>query len=854
MFSYSRSPERLDVHDDSNMEAAPPSYEKATLVDYWDLIARYIPSSDLCSAALVCSRWHSTFVPHLWGNPASHFGIENDRVYVALTRFKRTLQTARLLVRSLTHTVHLPPAHAEIYNGPHADWLRDILERLPNLQSLIVRGLPFFDHSALQALRYKRPKNNNEEGLPPGVVELPASAGPSFQRPADFIPSFGLRLLDASRCPNVTSGSLAQGLGRFEGLLYLDLSFTYAAREPIVLNTLRRFTGLQVLKLRSTSLSDDALAVLGPAIARRVRSLDIRDNHVSDRGVRTLLDECFTISGTDNYNSESGQRSPALLPYMGSEMLGIYQGEDFESFLRSGFTGRFVGRLAIEDAPEGGITHLYIAGNVMTVEGVSGLVRSRRLHVLDAQSVTSGLGRHLSNASYSSDDAVFTAPGVEKLTPLLSKYASDTLKFLRIDHSLVTKDAPSLLADEIVQGRCELDDTALPDLPRYAAELGGPSVHPEAFELPTAQSPKYELPGDPMQFVVSPATNDRQHRIAEEEPTMSGVRRGSAFAPEVVDPLAAETDRLNLLSPVSPTEEGTTMIGTLIMSPLSPTLPSVPSSPTIAPQRSMSFRPRSYSSVADERRARLNGHSANKHNLHPAMLPHLTTLVLTDIPPFSPTKDISERLICFIKQCAEESWLARSQARMDYALPPGRKGHAAAIQQSADKVFALKKLVLELAPEKARRSSRPNPWHHTTTKSMTEDRDSETLWSAAETDFSFFGDEDYSFPSLESGRYAHSSQSNEKEVSFGNGSMSTSNATQPKTPVEPRFDTIAFLSAFRKERKLAHSRNIAAGATDPETEGYWEGTVQVVRPSIGLRADEEMDYYGNRFENGYLYK
>lgn len=63
------------------MEAAPPSYEKATLVNPWDLIAKYIPSSDLCSAALVSVAWHAIFVPHLWGNPAAHFSQENDRVY-----------------------------------------------------------------------------------------------------------------------------------------------------------------------------------------------------------------------------------------------------------------------------------------------------------------------------------------------------------------------------------------------------------------------------------------------------------------------------------------------------------------------------------------------------------------------------------------------------------------------------------------------------------------------------------------------------------------------------------------------------------------------------------------------------
>ena len=225
------------------MEAAPPTYEKATLADWLDLVAKYIPSSDLCAAALVCSKWHATISPHLWGNPASHFGIENDRVYVALTKFKRTLQTARLLVRSQTHTLHFPPAHAEIYNGPPPDWLRDILSRLPNLQSLIVRGLPFFDHGALIALTQWKPSETSSSQRDPHsfAVELPGSTGSIFQPPSNSIPSFGLRLLDASRCPNVTPSGLAQALKRFESLMYLDLSHTYAARDATVMKALRGF-------------------------------------------------------------------------------------------------------------------------------------------------------------------------------------------------------------------------------------------------------------------------------------------------------------------------------------------------------------------------------------------------------------------------------------------------------------------------------------------------------------------------------------------------------------------------------------------------------------------------------------
>lgn len=58
-----------------------PSYAEAVSHDHWNIIAPYIPSADLCSCALVCSRWHEIFSAHLWGNPASHFGVENDAVY-----------------------------------------------------------------------------------------------------------------------------------------------------------------------------------------------------------------------------------------------------------------------------------------------------------------------------------------------------------------------------------------------------------------------------------------------------------------------------------------------------------------------------------------------------------------------------------------------------------------------------------------------------------------------------------------------------------------------------------------------------------------------------------------------------
>lgn len=829
------------------MEAHPPSYEASTAVDVWQIVAEYLPSSDLCSAALCCSRWHTTFVPFIWGNPASHFGIENDAVYVALTHFKRTLQTARLLVRSLTHTLHLPPAHAEIYNGPQADWLRDVMERLPNLQSLIVRGLPFFDYAALQALSQVRSKPVENWRPDSGVVELPGSMGMSFQRPVNTIPAFGLRLLDASRCPNITSSGLAAALSRFEGLLYLDLSFSYPARENAVLEVMRKFQGLQVLKLRGISLKDDGVEMLARSIGLRVRSLDLRDNQVTDRGIRILLDHCFNTRAARADSMQSGQRSPVLLPYLGSEMLEIYQGEDFEGFLRNAFTGRFVSRLAIEDVPEGGITHLYVAGNPVTVEGISGLVRSRRLHVLDVGSVSPNCARHPSQVE-TKEDETMTMPGLEKLTPVFSRHAGEALSFLRVGHSLITKEAPNFHPDEVVQGRVELGDTHLPYNTNTFAELDGSGVRQEASELPAEPAtPRYELEGDPIQFAVSSAADDTftVNNPAEDE-TLTP-RRGSALAPEVVDSLSEDMQNASLLSPNS-AADGTMSSGSVV-SPLSAS----PSISTVKSPPSPGARPRSYSAMATERTARLNAHIAAGHNLHPAMLPHVQTLVLTDVPSFSPNRDVADRIIGFIKNCAEEASLARKQAALDYSAPPGRRGHASALKDSATKIFALRRLVLELeSDEAARRNSKASPWHHQGTKSMTEDRDSEALWSASETDFSFFGEEECTFPTLETGRFAFYSGAGEKEVSFGQPAPSP---LIQKRDI-PKVDNIALISAFRKERKAAHQRLVAASANpEAETEGCWDGLVQVVRSnSVGIRSDEEMDYYGNKFTNNYLYR
>ncbi|KAI5269357.1 hypothetical protein E4T47_07190 [Aureobasidium subglaciale] len=796
------------------MEANPPSYGQATTVNAWDLIAVYIPSSDLCSAALVSQQWHTTFAPHLWGNPASHFGDENDRVYVALTRFIRTLPWARRTVRSLTHTLHLPPAHAEIYNGPHADWLREVLEGLPNLQSLIVRGLPFFDHATLSALKYTRASGNRNQLVPAQML-------------------FGLRLLDASRCSNVTAIGLQQALRRFDSLLYLDLSWTNPARSPEILSTLSQFRGLQVLKLRGISLKDDDVHTLANAIKTRVRSLDLRNNQLTDRSVRILLQECFT--SPPRRDNDGQVMSPSLLPYLGAEMLAIYRGANFEAFLRNEFTDKFVGRLAIEDAPESGITHLYMSDNLLTIEGLSGLVRSGRLHVLDAGSIS---------PSMSTQDGTFDMifPSLAKLAPVFAESASHSLTHLRIDHSVLTQtppviqDAPNI---ETTPRHCELADTS--NYPVGVAELDRTT---EVYEMMGDTSFAVEVSGDAIPIIVTSTSDGKSNG------QLGVPRRRSQDFPIPVQTEDTTEDGLHVTGIEE--EDGRST------SSASRTLTPNPSAPSRG-------RGRSYSSVVAERKGRVQTHLTQAKGFHPGILPHLTTLVLTEVPPSSSTLDMPTRLISFVRACAEETSLAKLQARLDWTLPPGRRASHSYQREIARRSFALEQIVLEVAPQSVdqRKSEAASAWRHCGTKSVTQDQDSEALWAASQTDFSFFGEgETNSLDTmLEPARLPMIIMSG-MEVSVDHDPSPQYQRSQHQPIKElsaPQVDVISEMSKFRRSTKAAYQARKAAGEEDPEVDGFWEGNIKVVRRPHDVdprHEDDEVwaDYYGNRFSNGYLYR
>ena len=857
------------------MENVPPSYESAVSRDYWKTVALYIPSSDLCAACRVSRQWHETFAPYLWGNPASHFGTQNDAVYgekysvccsrhsvadliVALTRFKRTLKWARFSVRGLTHTLHLPPAQSEIYDGPHPEWLRDVLERLPNLQSLVVSELPFFDHQSLLALRH------HSSGRRPSIADTP--------------PSFALRLLIATHCMNTTSASLAEALSHFPSLVFADLSNTLAARDQNVLSNLKGMSNLQVLKLRNVHLRDEDVEILADAVDIRIRSLDLRGNHLTDRSVRTLLTLCFPANTGANGQASSGQALstnliedwPAGIVQPDPAVLDEFRDESLDEHFVRRLTKGLVSRLPFEDLYHSGITHLYIADNHLTVEGLSSLVKTKNLHVLDAGAVDSGrvLLRPRSLSSTSPPrfkDHLVILPGMEKLTPVLEKYGSSNITYLRLNHAIVTRAAP--IKEEIGSpAACELSaEDSFHEVDAAGVFEMNAAVHEmdasaPLYELPNEEAaPRYELPGDSMHIHLSPAKGEKPSLPLSRR--TSGTKRGGVFAPEVTGDEDATEELQGGESPVL------TATG---LGPIAQAVNGINCSETLqdgdadadGSKAATSSTEMSLALIQTQRQELRARYKDKPHGLSPGMLPKLRTLILTDVPCYDDNHHVVDALIQFIRDCASEAELASLQIDLAPESPqtfkqPRRKHK----RKDGLEIFALQRIVLEMAPPSSPGTTSSLDVHTSSftaspskpvnrTKSSTEDADSEALWNAQESnqDFSFFGDDG------ECGVYATDSAiqaaiSSEKMVSPINSQPPAITSHPKSTVLYSGADVVQELAKFRRERKTAFDDAVKRGVK--YVHGYWPGEVKVVRwTGRDDRRRGTIDFYGNYFDKG----
>jgi len=738
---------------------------------------------------------------------------------VALTRFKRTLKWARLSVRELTHTLHLPPAQAEIYDGPHAEWLGDVLEALPNLQSLIVSRLPFFDHQALLALR------NGRRNVTDGSC-----------------PTFSLRLLIAAQCKNMTASSLAEALTHLVGLAYLDLSGNSSARDPSVLSKLQSMPNLHILRLHHCQLRDSDMEILGSSIGIKVRSLDLRGNSLTDAGIKILLQYCFHTRGTRSRASsgvviEDSADWPASIARPDANILDEFRDETLSERFARRLTIGIVDRLPSQELRKSGVTHFYIAQNHLSVEGVSTLVRNARLYVLDVGSfetskVLSKPRAMSSSSPPTSGGRRIALPGAEKLILLLEDFGKD-LRYLRLHHSVVTHKAaareectalkPVELEGSVV--RIEIDST------------------PFVPELPNGEpAPRYELPGDAMQIFISPAIGEKLSLDAIE--AVSSPRRGSAFAPEVINASNAEDEDGPIVTATGLGSMAQAMNGISSRNSQGKLNEDLTTPLDIGANAIFRF------AEIEQRLRNLELRKDDKpHGLLPEMLPRLRTIVLTGVPCLDST-GLVDFLIGFIRACALKVEVARLQALR--GPDPSRVSNDPSRLQ---KRSSLQRIVLEMGPPGStctgRRPNSPRspqtPWSAFRTKSSTEDPDSEAFWSAQENDFSFFNDdEECGLPSNESHYFPLSSLSEKMLVPPNEDQPDSLPTLQQPRNVNTVVDVVQELSKFRKDRKAAYEDALRLG--QPYVEGYWSGEIKIVR--WGARSNHNADYYGNVYERG----
>lgn len=715
------------------------------------------------------------------------------------------------------------------------------MEYLPCLQSLMVSRLPFFDHNAMSALRNQQTASQ-----------------------------YSVRLLLADHEPNTTSAGLAETLLRFPLLTYLDLSYTTSARDRAVLSSLSQLEYLQVLKLRGIGLKDADAEFLANAIGMRVRFLDIRNNHLTDMSVRSLLQASFL---SRNRRSPPGSQSKLLEASNLDEQIVRLLAQPFSN------------NPWIEDLPRTGITHLYIANNRISVEGVASLLASSHLHALDAGTVNTA---DMINEKWSPNHGKY--PGAEKLVPLLGTVAGDKLVYLRAHHAIVTAEPPS----KDVSSTSEF----LPELPvtdtRTEAEL---DASQEVHELPGDYVSTPELADTSINDSSSLSTLTPSQDLLPANETEGSTRRGSVFAPEVVqtyNETGSSSDwhaqGLALFSASSAYDTNNS-----IPQCISPSSNEDPRAQRI--QELLAKRPRNQSIPLR------NGKESRFPYLHPSHAPHLETLILTDVPShILPGSPVIYTLTRFITACSNEALLATLQAGSDYSLPPGRARFQAE-QQRSRSLFGLRRIILEITPTDNSRLTtwKPASQHNGVSNSSTGDRDSEALWAAATADFSFFGEEECGVPDNDPGKYFPMAILNEKVSLMPSDDESnhsvpdsptlghhfsprsvTSTARTPSPSQMPQgpqqtllqdVDVVAKLAAFRRAKKAEYEhvvrRERGRRSTDgtgvsqltngPQismaqfVEGHWKGEVKIVRNPTPKGRSGMVDMYGNYFEKGYLY-
>lgn len=274
------------------------------------------------------------------------------------------------------------------------------MDYLPNLRALVVSRLSFFDHQALQSV-YQAGR------LQPNRTK------------------YDLRLLIASYCENTTAGSLAASLSYFPDLMYLDLSFTQGSRSPLVLGEIGKFSQLAILRMQNCGLKDGDINLI--RFSAKLRSLDVRDNHITAIGVADIIQRLPELRQRVNYYGHAATSR-------------FFEKPDLQTIAAAKLMSGQDGHIILEDHLPTSFTEMFLAGNLVTLDEMTGMLSYPSLHILDVGSMCCNRqpSELLSPDSPVGDRRGFWSNRIDQLSPALFTKAFRNVRSLRLHHSVIT--------------------------------------------------------------------------------------------------------------------------------------------------------------------------------------------------------------------------------------------------------------------------------------------------------------------------------------------------------------------------------------------------------------------------------
>lgn len=517
--------------------------------------------------------------------------------------------------------------------------------------------------------------------------------------------------------------------------------------------------------------------------------------------------------------------SPFARRYSGIPLPIRVLSEGVESFVASQLTSSLEGHLAIEEGLPKSFSHLYLASNYVSIDALSRLLNRPDLQHLDAGSLSLSQSHDMLSPS-SASTRLSNPPEVESLSPALFIHAFRNLRSLRMHYSVITS--------------CPFSGTELA-ITAQCFELHGEDLR---YELDSTQFLKpgtfFELEDTSLNITPEPEkspglTSETESHATFESPDDVGAKLNTSAPIEIngsssIGPTQKDHRKNNIQNKTVPPQISVSsdinhVSEDHIVSPIN----TVPDGPerfkynyVAAPERHWQEalnrpRPATIRELIEEvvqRKHRIEVRERHPGRFKPSMLPNLRTLTLTDVPSTTRRRSVTDSLITFIQECAEEEELVRLEERAR---------HQAGNQYSHQTdTLKLEHLTLEMTslpdPILPSRSSQhaPHNKRHSFTKSSTEDADSETFMEKSETDFTFFGEDD--------GDLLVSEGRIDAPIHFDEGMIL-------EVDDGHLIDVVSVLASFRREKRKRFEAAMRFEGDKAETAllGHWRGEIKVMK-------------------------